>query len=101
MDAIEYAADWCGKNLDRWPKLKQFMNAVNAWMGKREEEDGQFKLLGSAEIERRRREFQDWYRSEDGKEVRAMVQALDRKMNAGRPRLYTPEELKRFGKGKA
>jgi len=96
---IEYAADWCGRNLKRWPKLSEFFEAVNAWMGQCEQSAGP-AVPSREEIARRRDEFQAWYRDPEAAPFRAMVAELDKKMLAGRPRLYTQEELERFRRKK-
>jgi hypothetical protein len=96
--AIEYAADWCGRNLEKWPKWKQFAIALDVWLGCREEDAGQVRLPSRAEIERSRAEFRKWYNSPEAAYVRNLVQQLDKKMNTGRPRLYTPQELEGFKK---
>lgn len=94
--AIEYAANECGEYLDRWPKWKQFKSYLTAWMDKCEERDKESPIPSPEEIQRRRREFKEWYDSPQANEVRQMVSALDKKMNEGRPRLYTQEEIERF-----
>lgn len=96
--AIEYAADWCGRNLERWPKFKQFQHALGSWMGQREEEAGQTFIPSHQEIVRSRKKFMEWYNSPQADEVRKMVKALDSKMNEGRPGKYTPGQLERFRK---
>jgi hypothetical protein len=86
--AIEYACDWCGLNLERWPKPKQFKEAINAWYGREEGREAEAPIPSGAEIEQRRREWRQWYNSPEANDVRALVEQLDKKMNAGRPKLY-------------
>jgi hypothetical protein len=81
--AIEFALDWCGTNLDRWPKLKQVRDAIGTWMGTRESGDGQVELTPQ-EISRRRKEFFDWFNSPAADEVRQSIRKLDDKMRMNR-----------------
>jgi hypothetical protein len=94
--AIEYAADWCGKNLERWPKWKQFTHAIGTWMQEREQASGQDFAPTAREIAKQRKAFYEWYNSPEAAEVRGMISALDKKMNSGKKRFYTQEELDRF-----
>jgi hypothetical protein len=98
--AIEFAADWCGKNLERWPRWKQFSHALGSWMGQREEEAGQTFIPTHQEIIRSRKKFMEWYNSPQAAEIRGMVRALDEKMNGNKPRLYTQEQLEGFRKAR-
>jgi hypothetical protein len=94
--AIEYAADWCGKNLEKWPKWKQFAHALGTWMQEQEQSTGRDFTPSHKELMQGRRRFNEWYNSPDAAEVREMIRALDNKMNEGRPRLYTQKELDSF-----
>jgi hypothetical protein len=96
LAAIEYAADWCGKNLERWPKFKQFAYALGSWMQQQEESPGQVFIPSHHEIMQQRKKFMEWYNSPEAAEIRGMVRALDQKMNQSRPRLYTQEQLAEF-----
>jgi hypothetical protein len=86
--AIEFAADFCGLNLERWPKPKQFKEAINAWYGREEGREAEAPIPSREDVERQRRQFKEWYNSPQAAEIREMVSALDKKMNAGRPKLY-------------
>lgn len=86
--AIEYACDWCGLNLERWPKPKQFKDAINAWYGREEGREAEAPIPSREDVERQRRQFKEWYNSPQAAEIREMVSALDKKMNSGRPKLY-------------